>query len=163
MTDETSGFVPPEPPPNPVIFKAPVFIKGRQEFTAEELKPLLEGRVELPNFEPLAVWIVADMATSHYGTMERGYARLPGDDQHKTQSWSRALFLLTHGQFRGPTGEGHVIISRGYQDGEARVLAGKFTVCQHKKVEGFGANHQRGWHPGYCEKCGLNMDVDSGD
>jgi len=39
----------------------------------------------------------------------------------------------------------------------------KFQICDHEVVEGAGANHQRGWHPARCKKCGLDMSVDSGD
>jgi hypothetical protein len=30
-------------------------------------------------------------------------------------------------------------------------------------VEGPNANHSRGWHPGWCGKCGVDMSIDSGD
>lgn len=41
----------------------------------------------------------------------------------------------------------------------------EFALCDHVKVlrPTDRPNHERGWHPGVCEKCGLNMDVDSGD
>lgn len=41
----------------------------------------------------------------------------------------------------------------------------RFTLCEHEKVARptDRPNPQRGWHPGVCSKCGLNMDVDSGD
>lgn len=40
----------------------------------------------------------------------------------------------------------------------------KFALCKHEKTEdGHTPNHGRGWHPGHCRHCGLNMSVDSGD
>jgi hypothetical protein len=40
----------------------------------------------------------------------------------------------------------------------------KFALCKHEKTEeGHTPNHGRGWHPGHCKHCGLNMTVDSGD
>jgi hypothetical protein len=48
-----------------------------------------------------------------------------------------------------------------YVNGEG--VLGTFAICKHEKVEGAGADHQRGWHPGHCGKCGMDMSVDSGD
>lgn len=39
----------------------------------------------------------------------------------------------------------------------------RFAICKHQKRTGAGANPSRGWHPGHCIKCGLDMSVDSGD
>ena len=40
----------------------------------------------------------------------------------------------------------------------------KFALCQHEKTEeGHRPDHGRGWHPGHCRHCGMNMTVDSGD
>lgn len=40
----------------------------------------------------------------------------------------------------------------------------KFALCKHEKTEeGHSPNPGRGWHPGHCKHCGLNMSVDSGD
>lgn len=39
----------------------------------------------------------------------------------------------------------------------------KFALCQHKKRASPDARPDRGWHPGICEKCGMDMTVDSGD
>lgn len=39
----------------------------------------------------------------------------------------------------------------------------RVAICEHEKVEGAGANHMRGWHPGRCRLCDMDMSVDSGD
>jgi hypothetical protein len=39
----------------------------------------------------------------------------------------------------------------------------RFRLCDHEVKEGAGANHSRGWHPARCNKCGLDLTVDSGD
>lgn len=39
----------------------------------------------------------------------------------------------------------------------------RVAVCKHEKVPGSGANPQRGWHPGSCRLCGMDLTVDSGD
>ena len=62
------------------------------------------------------------------------------------------------------TGEAVALIYKptwGNTEGMPRTA--RFAICKHKSVEGAGANHQRGWHPAKCSKCGLDMSVDSGD
>jgi len=40
----------------------------------------------------------------------------------------------------------------------------RFALCKHEKTEeGHSPNHGRGWHPGHCKHCGMDMTVDSGD
>jgi hypothetical protein len=40
----------------------------------------------------------------------------------------------------------------------------KFALCVHEKTEeGHHPNHSRGWHPGHCKHCNMDMSVDSGD
>lgn len=36
-----------------------------------------------------------------------------------------------------------------------------FALCEHKRVSTLDTI--RGWHEGYCEKCGMGMNYDSGD
>lgn len=152
---------PPPPPPDPAIIQQPEFKKHRREFDpVVEYKALFDGKAYLPNFEPIPLWKAADLAVGHYGDLRRGYARLPGDREH---AYNRALFMLEDGQFRGWNGRGYVIISKGYAADESRLVTGKFALCVHETVEDPGANHQRGWHPSHCVKCGLDTSVDSGD
>lgn len=40
----------------------------------------------------------------------------------------------------------------------------RFALCKHEKTEeGHNPNHGRGWHPGHCRLCNMDMTVDSGD
>jgi hypothetical protein len=40
----------------------------------------------------------------------------------------------------------------------------KFALCKHEKTEeGHRPNQGRGWHPGHCKHCGMDLTVDSGD
>jgi hypothetical protein len=40
----------------------------------------------------------------------------------------------------------------------------EFAICQHNKTGGATrAQEMRGWHPGRCSLCGLDLSVDSGD
>lgn len=163
MTDETSGFTPPEPPPDPAHIQQPTFDK-RRSYTVEGYQAMFDGLQYLPNFEPLDLEDAAHLAASSYARLQRGYAKLPADPPHR-RSFASALFILNAQQSGGWDGTGAVIVAAGWSTADQKYIAigGKFAICQHKKVEGPGANHERGWHPGWCEKCGLNMNVDSGD
>ena len=35
--------------------------------------------------------------------------------------------------------------------------SGASAICKHEVVDHAGANHNRGWHPGHCVKCGYDM------
>jgi hypothetical protein len=151
---------PPPIPADPDELQPIVFVRNRR-FEMVDFQLLFDGKAALPNFEPLPVWQVAKLATSFYGKLHEGaYAKVaPSNDK----SWNRALYMLTCGQGGGFTGEGYVIVTKGYASDETSVIAGRFALCKHEMVEGPGANHSRGWHPGWCGKCGLDMSVDSGD
>lgn len=57
-------------------------------------------------------------------------------------------------------GVGYVVTTNEWPD--ARVF--KFQLCIHEKTEeGHRPNHTRGWHPGHCKHCNMDMTVDSGD
>ncbi len=119
-----------------------------------DLMPIINGSVELPNSQPLEV----DVASSilHYRQMYCGTADLAGKKQ-----WN-ARFFLDYGQGGQLYGSG-IAVWTEWKDGAYRAVGMKFAICDHKAVEGAGANHSRGWHPARCEKCGLDLSVDSGD
>ena len=151
---------PPIPPAEFETYPELPFQRGRK-FEIADFQPLFEGKVLLPNFEPLPLWQVARSATAFYGKLHEGaYAKIK---QSRDKAWSRALYMLTCGQGGGLTGEGLVIVTNGWANDETSVIAGRFALCKHKKVDHPDANHDRGWHPGHCELCGLDMTVDSGD
>lgn len=154
MTD-----TPPDVPPEfPAITELP-FVRYRK-FTMEgDLAPYLDAKMPLPHFKQMPVWRVANSATRFYGHLVESKSAILDFKDRK----HNALYMLKVGQGGGLTGEGYVILSVGYRGDESDVIAGSFTLCEHEKVEGAGANHSRGWHPGYCKKCGLDMSVDSGD
>jgi hypothetical protein len=145
----------------------------------EDLTPIMTGLTQLPNFkawdrDPLefmnnltlgGVWTPSDA----------GYAKVFHEGQTH-QGWAKFFLRTTQGGAFDGTGdviiyatpkwdkdaeprEGSLI--KGRQVGGA--IIGHFAICDHKKLDGAGANHQRGWHPGHCEKCGLDLTVDSGD
>jgi hypothetical protein len=164
----------------------PEFKRGRQYTLEIDFAALFAGKVVLPNFEPIAHW-EALRASMGYGRTVEEYqpegktfkqhttARLPGSVLDPATYWQdpagrpsgRAIYHLNCGQGGGLTGEGVVVVDVAglvkYRAIPESIIAGRFTFCKHEKVEGAGANHSRGWHPGYCDKCGLDMSVDSGD
>lgn len=154
-------MMPPKAPPDPQFIRQPPFVKHRQQFDRSDYSAIFEGKAVLPNFEPMPVWQVAKMLISFYGELVEGsYAKIEPSSQ---KSWTRALYALSSGQFRGWNGTGYVILTKGFGSDESSVIAGKFAICNHKNVEDPGANHSRGWHPSHCELCGLDTSVDSGD
>jgi hypothetical protein len=124
-----------------------------------DLHPIMRGEKPLPNPEPIDGDIGALIL--HYGQMTSGCSvLLPGE---KNKKWN-VSFFLDHGQGGQLYGSGIVAWTKWDNDKQTHVATGlKFAICQHKKVDGLGANHSRGWHPGRCEKCGLDMTIDSGD
>lgn len=124
-----------------------------------DLMPIMRGDVVLPNPTPIDGDIGA--AILHYNQMRSGCSvLLPGDASRK---WN-VSFFLDHGQGGQLYGSGIVAWAKWDNEKRAYVATGlRFAICQHTKVDAPGANHSRGWHPGSCSKCGLNMTVDSGD
>lgn len=122
-----------------------------------QLKAIMEGTMELPNFEQhedlaraIGNWACLSVPC------QSGLALVPLDPMPKHRRWAR--YMLGRTQGGQPDGTGEVLI---YNNGHG--IAGKFAICRHKKVPGAGADPRRGWHPGYCAGCGLDMTVDSGD
>lgn len=124
-----------------------------------DLNPIMRGDVALPNPEP----IDGDLASAilNYNSMQSGRCvLLPGETAKK---WN-VSFFLDHGQGGQLYGSGIVAWTSWDHEKRRSGAAGlKFAICKHTKVDGAGANHSRGWHPGKCTKCGLDMTIDSGD
>jgi hypothetical protein len=137
-----------------------------------DLMPIIKGDVVLPNTEEVdPLLFLNNLAsgghsmTPHWGWSLRNDGRDAGRKQW-TQFFMRPVAMGGQGTFDG---SGYAVIWGGSRyDQETRVntqtpIVLRFAICQHEKVDSLGANHMRGWHPGYCGKCGLNMTVDSSD
>lgn len=120
----------------------------------DDLMPIITGKAAVPNLKEIPLSDAVDNIAACYGPSLRGNVRLPSGGA----TW--AHYFLDRGQGGGLEGSGLVIYYGGYGKGGQ---AAKFAICEHTKVEGAGADHRRGWHPGSCSKCGLDMTVDSGD
>ncbi len=133
--------------------------KKPKGYTLEsDFEPIIKGKVQIPNFEELdlerGVSNIASGGSLHTvpGIMN---AKVPGMNSN-WGTWARYFLNVTQGgQFDGT---GYVMF---YDQGKGRI--GKFAICAHKFVAGAGGNPRRGWNPGHCETCGLDMSVDSGD
>jgi len=132
---------------------------GKTYSLETDLMPIMRGDVALPNPEPINRDIGAEIL--HYNQMRSGCSvLLPGETSKK---WN-VSFFLDSGQSGQLYGSGLVAWTKW--DNEKRTYAAtglRFAICQHTKVDDPGANHSRGWHPGRCSKCGLDMTIDSGD
>lgn len=131
--------------------------KTNKIYTLEDdLMPIIKGNVPLPNFEEESIQAVARL-TYYYNGATSGRARTD------TTFPQTAMYFLNTGQGGGYTGEGTVLFHGGWKDGKSVARMGRFSICKHEKIVGAGARPERGWHPGHCGKCGLDMSVDSGD
>ena len=130
-----------------------VTIKKHAGYSMTELQPYLDGKSPWPHVKEIVLGKAANMIASSYHEMWRG--RYSGPDG-KSNAWAAYFPMRTQGG--GLTG-GFVCLYYGPNYGKAVEV----TVCVHVKASGANANHQRGWHPGYCKLCGLDMTVDSGD
>lgn len=88
----------------------------------------------------------------------REFEAVPPSRQTKEVAYYPKIFRNTCGMGSTFDGSG-VILTSGYQ-GNARVYT--FQMCEHEWDES-GANHNRGWHPKICTKCGVDASIDSGD
>jgi hypothetical protein len=119
---------------------------------------IMAGKLPLPNFEEISLERgVANIAVGGglVDAMGVRNAKVPGSSS-TWGHWSRYFLGTTQGG--ALDGTGYVI---WWDRGNGHV--GKFAICRHEKVTGSGADPRRGWHPGRCSKCGLDMTVDSGD
>jgi hypothetical protein len=124
----------------------------------DDLKPIVEGKVPLPNIEDIdPLRFLNDLASVGHGwTPKWGYSSIDGRKQ-----WTQ--FYLSGGQGGGLNGQGYAVrYGSSYPTPAPRVM--RFAICKHE-FNGTGTAEQsrRGWHPGHCSKCGLDMTVDSGD
>lgn len=136
-------------------------ITRRRGYTLADFDAICAGG-HLPNAEPVDAGAMLNSIAAHRFVERHGQGLHPGTPY---KSW--AHYFLIDGQGGGLTGEGYAVIySSEWDPATRRNVGGKayrFAICKHEKVAGAGANPQRGWHPGHCSKCGLDMTVDSGD
>lgn len=121
-----------------------------------DLNRIMNGMVPVPNYKDVEIahglGIIASSGSFEHDNVVYN-AVIPG---HEGKHWARFFLSTTHG---GRLDGGGMIV--WWHQGKGRI--GRFAICEHEKVAAAGANPSRGWHPGSCGKCGLDMTVDSGD
>lgn len=122
------------------------------------LDQIMAGKVTAPNLEVL--------------DLSKGVAAIAAGGGLKTIPDIRNLKFAGSKSSWGHWARYFLVATQGGQlDGSGYVMwwdnsngfVGRFAICNHKKVVGAGANPTRGWHPGKCSECGLDMTVDSSD
>jgi hypothetical protein len=141
----------------------PIFSRiETMKYTLEkDLMPIIDGKVDVPNFKEVEIGRFVNNIASGGHSMLAKWGWAYDDGRHR--NWAQyfltpsAMGDANHGSFDGG---GYVMIWSNRKEG---AIVGRFMICDHIKVDGAGANHERGWHPGRCSKCGLDMTVDSSD
>lgn len=136
----------------------------------EHLEPRMSGAVPWGHIEPMDVLRAINHISLGGSWMTYGGWFLR-PDRKLNKDWAR-YFPLTN-QGGGYTGEALVFVygGGGYWKKEVpgewvgtKPEVFRVAICKHEK-EGSGTQDQerRGYHPGRCKHCGLDMSVDSGD
>lgn len=118
----------------------------------QDIIQITQGHMILPVTKEVELEKGVSRATLSWGQIETGYSTL----RDGSRGWT--LFFIRYTQGGMPTGEGMAFL---YNHGKGKIV--EFAICEHKKVDDPTADHRRGWYPGHCEKCGLDMTYDSGD
>jgi hypothetical protein len=148
------------------------FDRNRKFSIDRDFAGILSGKVALPNTENVDPLLFLNNLASggHSMTPKWGWSlRHEGRDAGRsqwTQFFLRPVAMGGQGTFDGT---GYAVIWGGSRYDQAAKINHQtpvvlsFAICKHEKVDGFGSNPLRGWHPGACKHCGLDMTVDSGD
>ncbi len=138
----------------------------------EHLMPRITGQVRWESVEPMDLLQAVNHITMGGVWMTYGgWFKPPGMADHGAGKWAR--YFPSTGQGGGYTGEAVVFVygSGGYWQRNnpeewvgTKPTAFRVAICKHEKVgSGSADDARRGWHPGACRLCGLDMTVDSGD
>lgn len=143
------------------------------KYTVEDYEPFMRkmGRSDdlplpLPNAEdvdPLE-FLNTLAASGHMMTPLWRYTLLPTE---RRPQWTM-LFLLHDANMGGELGGGGYAVTYGGQKwlggkGEHMPIVRRFRICKHERELAPGADPDRGWRPGKCKHCGMDMTIDSGD
>ena len=119
----------------------------------ETFERIFKGEIEPPNLERInrmnAIEIIATYELRPTGV---GHTKIDS-------SVCLARYFLEYTQAGTFSGNGYTAFSNSEHHGKFA----SFAICLHQKVLDPQANLLRGWAPAHCEKCGLDMTVDSGD
>lgn len=142
---------------------------ARKQYTREDYEPFIgksgvpnRGLLPLPNardVDPLQ--FLNDLAArGHMMTPVWGYS-IDAPTSPPTFShthWTQFFLLHDANMGMGLGGGGYAVVY-----GSKAPAVRRFQICQHEKELHAGANESRGWSPGHCKHCGMDMTIDSGD
>jgi hypothetical protein len=147
----------------------------RKRYTREDYAPFIgksgqpnKGLLPLPNAKSVDAGLFLNDLAARGHMMEPvwGYSLLPDGDR---QQWTQ-FFLLGDANMGMQLGGGGYAVTYGSTrwDAEKSVnvhepIVRHFQICVHEIELHAGANPSRGWNPGHCKHCGMDMTVDSGD
>ncbi len=122
----------------------------------------------LPNPEDVDPgYFLNDLAArGHMMTPVWGYAVPPSGTGRQ---WTQFFFLHDANMGFGLGGGGYAVTYGSSRwDAEAKKsiaqpIVRRFQICRHEKELAAGADPLRGWRPGKCKHCGMDMTIDSGD
>lgn len=111
----------------------------------------------LPNVRDVAaIPFLNDIAArGHMMEPVWGYSLLPDSNR---QQWTQ-FFLLGDANMAMQLGGGGYAVT--YANPEPIIRY--FRICNHEIELHPGADPKRGWTPGHCKHCGMDMTIDSGD
>jgi hypothetical protein len=137
---------------------------GEKVYTRDDYDPFI-GKSGSPNRDLKALPNVRDVdpiaflndlaARGHMMEPVWGYALLP--DGSRPQ-WTQ-FFLLADANMGFQLGGGGYAVTYANPFPFIR----RFQICNHEIVLHAGADPSRGWNPGHCKHCGMDMSVDSSD
>lgn len=136
---------------------------------AVDLKPYLHPlqpwrqQQQLPNLEEITDLKVAlkEIGWRRQRVEHYNWATMLPPDARGYQSPYPGYVNLYAGWVSGGGWDGTGIILTTNEH-ENRVF--RFALCKHEKTEeGHNPRPGRGWHPGHCKLCNMDMTVDSGD
>ena len=138
---------------------------GTKSYSRDDYEPFI-GKPGASNRDPLAPLpnptdvepgrFLNDLAArGHMMTPVWGYAVLPDGSRRQ---WTQ-FFLLHDANMGMQLGGGGYAVSYGTNAPIVR----QFQICRHEIELAPGADPSRGWRPGKCKHCGMDMTVDSGD
>lgn len=89
-----------------------------------------------------------------------GYSLLPDGSR---QQWTQFFLSADANMGFELSGAGYAVTYGAYRDGKATPIVRRFAICKHERELHAGADPSRGWRPGHCKHCGMDMTIDSGD
>jgi hypothetical protein len=134
-----------------------------KKYTEADFAPFIKKQgissdmpLPLPNAEEVdALFFLNSLAAhGHMMTPMWGYTLLPNESR---QQWTM-VFLLNDANMGFELGGGGYAVTYG-----SPATVRRFRICRHEIELAPGANPSRGWNPGKCKHCGMDMTIDSGD